>query len=218
MVNYELVVILSYSIAIAAIIGLIRLRKIIRPYRPFVFILFLSLISEIVHTILSRYLNTNSISANIYVLLECFLWLWQFSCWGAFSKNRAGLWVLACSLAAVWVAEHIWMEKIFTFSSMFRISYSFVLVFLAIDQLNLMIVNEKKNLLRTSRFLICFGITFFYSFKIIVESFYLFELALSKTFYTYLYLILIFMNVFVNLIFALAALWVPTRQKFILPS
>jgi len=218
MLSYELVVAFSYTIAIAATIGLIRFRKIIPAYRPFIYILTLSLVSEIIHTLMTIYFKTNAFSANIYVLLECYLWIWQFNRWSAFRNKQWQLWLLVSSLSAVWIVEHLWMQKFWSFSSIFRISYAFVLVFLCIDQLNKMIVNERKNLLKSSLFLICMGIVFFYSYKIIVEAFYLFELTLSQAFHIYLYLILIFMNLFVNLIFALAALWIPTRQKFILPS
>ena len=218
MLLYELIVAFSYSVVIAMTIGLVRLGKILRAYRPFVFILILSFLGELLNTFMALYYKTNAVSANVYVLFECYLWLWQFQSWGTFKKKPSHLWLLVCALTTVWMVEHIWMQKIWSFSSIFRISYAFVLVFLCIDQLNRMIVNERKNLLRTSRFLICLGIVFFYSYKIMVETFYLFELDLSMAFYSYLYNILVCMNLFVNLVFALAALWIPTRQRFTLQS
>ena len=218
MLPYALVVAFSYSIVIATTIGLIRFGKIIPAYRPFVFILVLSLCGELLHTFMSHYFGTNAVSANIYVLVECYLWLWQFHRWKAFKHHTFLFWFLVTLLTAIWMVENIWMRKIWTFSSFFRMSYSFVLVFLCINQLNDLIVNERKVLLRSSCFLICLGIVFFYSFKIMVEAFYLFELPLSDAFHFYLYYIPIGMNLFVNLLFALAALWIPTRQRFSLPS
>ena len=218
MLPYAFTVVFSFSIAIAVAIGLIRIGKILPSYRPFVYILVLSLLVEIVNLLLSHYVGTNAVSVNVYILVDCYLWLWQFSCWGSFKNNRSTLWLLVGCLSAIWMVEHVWIQKIWTFSSIFRISYSFVLVFLCIDQLNHMIANERKSLLRSARFLICLGIVFFYSYKILVETFYLFHLTLSDTFYSYLYYILVWMNLFVNLLFALAALWIPTRQRFTLPS
>jgi hypothetical protein len=51
-----------------------------------------------------------------------------------------------------------------------------------------------------------------------VETFYLFQLDFSNQFYHNIYIIMDSVNLFVNLIFALAVLWIPTRQKYILPS
>ncbi|MBC7828225.1 MAG: hypothetical protein H7122_10805 [Chitinophagaceae bacterium] len=218
MLSYALIVAFSYSIVLAMIIGLVRFRKIIRTYRPFILILILSFVGELLNTLLSYYFRNNALSANIYVLVECYLWLWQFYWWGAFKKKPYKVWLLVSVLTIIWMLENILMQKIWTFSSIFRISYAFVLIFLCIDQLNDMIVNERKALLRSSRFLICLGVVFFYSYKIMVEAFYLFELTLSGAFHSYLYYILVYMNLFVNLVFALAALWIPTRQRFTLPS
>lgn len=215
---YTLFVVFSYTIVIAAIIGLIRFRKIIRTYRPFIYIVCVSFLSEVLSTVSSVYFNTNAVIVNIFIIIECYLWLWQFYCWDAFKRRPMHLLLLSFLLTFVWIVENIVMHKITEFSSAFRISYAFALVFLCVDQINLMIVNEKKSLLRSSKFLICLGITFFYSYKIMVEPFYLFHVDLSETFETYLYMIPVFINVFVNLIFGLAALWIPTRQRFTLPS
>jgi uncharacterized membrane protein (DUF373 family) len=91
-------------------------------------------------------------------------------------------------------------------------------VFLAINQVNRLIVEEKKNLLSNSKFLICTGAMIFYTYKIMVESFYIFKLDQSNDFLSNIYYILVFVNLFVNLLFALAILWIPTRQRFTLPS
>ena len=218
MLPYELIVAFSYSVVIAMTIGLVRLGQMLRTYRPFVFILVLSFLGEVVNTLMVFYYQTNAVSANVYVLFECYLWLWQFYCWGAFKKKHLHLWMIVSALTVIWMIEHIWMARIGSFSSFFRISYAFILVFLCIDQLNGLIMNERKTLLRNSRFLICLGIVFFYTYKIMIEAFYLFELTLSQAFHFYLYFIPVYMNLFVNLVFALAALWIPTRQRFTLPS
>ena len=58
----------------------------------------------------------------------------------------------------------------------------------------------------------------FFTYRAIVEVFYWIRVPFSNSFYVHVYIIMVYVNLFVNLIFALAALWIPTRQKFILPS
>ncbi len=104
------------------------------------------------------------------------------------------------------------------FSSFFSIVSSFVLIFLAINQVNQLIIQEKRNLLKNSKFLICAGVLIFFTYKIMVESFYVMKLDQSTIFLSGIFNILVFVNLFVNLLFALATLWIPTRQRFTLPS
>jgi hypothetical protein len=58
----------------------------------------------------------------------------------------------------------------------------------------------------------------FFTYRAIIEVFYLMKLPFSNQFYLNVYVIMDFVNLFVNLIFALAVLWIQTKQKFILLS
>lgn len=218
MINYKFIAFASYSIVIAAIIGLIRFRRIHRTYQPFIFIILSAVLNEIVSSTLIRLHQSNAVSTNLFGLVEIILWLWQFKRWGAFSKRAWQYPSLLIPLCAVWITENIILGKLFTFSSLFAIAYSFVLVFLSINQVNKQIVEEKKNLLTNPKFLICSGTIIFYTYRILVESFYLLELPQSDDFLSNVFTILAFVNLFVNLLFALAVLWIPTRQRFSLPS
>ena len=218
MINYQFMVIGSYSIAIAAIIGLIRFRKIHRAYQPFIFITIAALLNEICSNLLIYFQRSNAVSTNIFGLIESVLWLWQFKRWDAFKRRPWEYSVLVTLIACTWVFENIIMGKLFTFSSVFGIVYSFCLVFLSINQVNLQIVQEKRNLFSNPKFLICTGTIIFYTYRILVECFYLLEMKESDTFLFNIFSILVFVNIFVNLLFALAILWIPTRQRFSLPS
>jgi small basic protein len=218
MINYELILIGSYSIVIAAIIGLIRFPKIHRAYQPFIFITLVAVLNEICSNLLIYFHRSNAPSTNIFGLIECILWLWQFKRWGGFRQKRWEYPLLLSLVTAVWITENIIFGKLFTFSSVYAIAYSFCLVFISINHVNQQIVEEKKNLFTNPKFLICTGAIIFYTYRILVESFYLLDLQDSKTFLTNIFSILVFVNLFVNLLFALAILWIPTRQRFSMPS
>lgn len=215
MIRDTLIEICTYSILIAVIIGLIRFRKINQAYQPFIFITILSLLSEIASYFFIKYYKTNAIIVNVFILLEFLLWLWQFKKWGGFSKGQQWKYqVLAFGLITIWLIENILLSRIFVFNSVSTLVSAFILVFLAIDQVNKLIVEEKNNLLRNSKFLICCGVLIFHTYKIMVESFYVMKINQSNSFLLNIFIILVLVNLFVNLLFALATLWIPTRQKF----
>jgi len=218
MTSFAMVLIGSYSIALAAIIGLCRLQKIHWTYKPFVFITVVALLNEVASHILIAQHRSNAISVNLFSLLELLLWMWQFKRWNAFdqSKNRFAL--LLIFLLSIWITENILLQKITVFSSWFAITYSFCMVFLSINQVNRQIVAENRNLLRNPKFLICSGTIIFYTYRILVECFYLLQMEDSNAFLTNIFSILVFVNLFVNLLFALAVVWIPKRQRFSLPS
>lgn len=215
MIRDTLIKICSYSILFAVIIGLIRFRKINRNYQPFIFVTILSLLSEIASPFFIKYYKTNAINVNVFILLEFLLWLWQFKKWGGFPNGSKWKYpALAFGLTTIWLIENIPLSKLYIFSSVSTLASAFILVFLAIDQVNKLIVEEKNNLLRNSKFLICCGILIFHTYNIMVESFYVMKINQSNSFLSNIFIILVLVNLFVNLLYALATLWIPTRQRF----
>jgi hypothetical protein len=209
-----------YSIAPAAIIGLFRYVKVLKTFRPFIFLMVIALITEITtHIVIYHYGRGNAAIINIYGLIECILWLWLFYNWNTFKKKSPALLLLILLLAGVWTTDNVILHKLNTFSSSFAIIYSFTLVFLSINQVNRQIVEERKNLFTDAKFLICAGILIFYTNRILVETFFLLDVAQTNPkFLSNIFDILEYVNVFVNLLFALATIWIPTRQRFSLPS
>jgi hypothetical protein len=205
----------SYTIGIAAIIGLVRFKKILKSYRLFVVFACLALFSELISTVVIEVRHNNAIVANIYVLLEPLILLGLFYQWRAF--NRTMFTVLVTALIGIWVCENLVFGKITHINSFYRLVYALVLVVVSIDQINVTMMHERKNLLRNSKFIICCLFTLYFAFRATCEVFYFVPMKLSTEFDQALFLIIIFVNLFVNLGYALAALWIPTKNKFTLP-
>lgn len=219
MTAMELVVAGSYSIAAAVTIALARIRKIHRSYRPFVCILFAALLAEVASFLLIHLFRMgNALACNMLGLAEGLLWLWQFRIWDKRHNPNILYRLLVAVISTVWVFENIILARIDTFSSTYSILYSFILVFLSINQLNRLIIEETGNLFFDSKFLICSGTILFYTYRIFIESFYLFEMEQCDVFLSNVFIILAIVNLLVNLLFALATLWIPSRQKFSPPS
>ena len=216
MIGYYGAVIFGYSIIFAAAFGLIRFKKIMNSYQPFIFIIWLGLLNLTLSVILNETIRNNAVNSNIYVLLESLLYLWLFKNWRTFSRKSTFIYSLVCFLVFVWIYDNLIRNQLTSTNSLFRIVVSFVLIFLSIGQVNKLIANIKKNLLYNSSFLICCGIIIYFSYKATVEVFYLIHLEASTRFYINISTIMVLVNCFVNLLFAWAVLWIPKKQKSIL--
>lgn len=216
---YYVSIILYFSILLPVITACVRVKTIDASYYPFLLILLSGLLHETVSFFLIINGHKNIAVFNIYLLIEATLLLWQFYRW---SPARPGGWLLYFLLPALvlaWIAETVYYRGISNrFNSVFIIASSFSYVILCINRMNSLIVTEKTLLLKHPVFLICGGWVIFFSYSILVEAFWMFGLFEDITFENNVYLILEFVNLLVNLIFTLALIWIPSKQKFLLPS
>jgi len=208
-------IVVNHSIVFAAIIGMIRFKSINSAYYPFLLIIWLGLANETLSLALIYTAGNNMANSNVYVLLEYWLILFQFYKWNDSSPKK--YYVLAFLGLAVWSTDNLVINTITQNNSLFRVFYSFIIVFFSIDQINKIIIYEKEPLFKNAMFIICITFLFYYGFKAFVESFNMFHLGLSRGLLQNLWIILYFVNVFANLLFALAVLCIPTKVKFIYP-
>lgn len=216
MINYKIIVAGSYSIAIASVIGLIRLPKLNRAYKPFIFITAASLANEIISHILILHKKSNAVALNFFGFFDTILWLWQFRMWNRFHKYHALYHVAAMGLLLLWIFENLFLQKLFTFGSIYPITSSLSLVIFSIIQLT-RLAAETDKLINTAKFLICCGAILFYTYRILVECIYAPGFSKNEIFLAHVFTILSLVNLIVNLLFALAVLWIPGKQKFSLP-
>ena len=214
---YHVGIIIGYSIAIPASIGLIRFSKINEAYRPFIYYCLLDMLNHSLSYILIEAYHSNTINSNIFVLIEAILFVVLFRNWGIFKSKPLMFYVTLAMLGLVWIIDNLVWHELGSINSFFRIVYSFILVFLSIQQMNVLIASAKKNLLYNSIFLICCGLIIYYSYKATIEVFFFIQLNASVSFYSNIFTILVLANLFVNLIFAWAVLWIPKKPKFISP-
>jgi hypothetical protein len=211
--NYYLLILFNYSIIIAAIIAIIRFKAIMADYYPFVFFIWLGLFNEILSLVLIYNYQSNTTNSNIYILLEYLILLFQFYKWSDNGSKRF-YWFAGIGIA-VWISDNFIINTISDNNSIFRVFYSFIIIFFSIDKVNKLLVFENGNLLKNPVFIICVSFIFYYGFKAFVESFNMFHLGLDPTILKDLWIILYFVNGFANLLYAIAVLCIPTKLKFI---
>lgn len=216
MTSFHITMLSGYTIVFAAVIGLVRYGRMVPSYQPFSVFAWVNLLNHSISLVSVWLFKTNAVNGNIYVLAEGLLLLWLFYRWGVFYKKRGLLVCLLVLFSASWVVDNFVLHKITQINSPYRIIYSFTLVFLSISQINRTIAEERRSLIRNAQFLICVGFVIYYTYKATVEVFFLFELPTSVEFLNNIFLIFVYINLFVNFLYAIAAAWIPTKQKFIL--
>ncbi len=207
----------TYSIGVAAIIGLVRFKSILKSYRPFIYFSCVAFINEIVSGIMIKKYGSNTINNNIYSLLEFLFILWLFVSWGVDPNKKKYYSFIAIILISLWIIEYLFVHSLSHISSVYLIGYYFVLIFLSIHQINYVLITERKNLVTNSRFIISSVFLFSFTYAAILEVFFYIDLKGSPQFYHQLFFIYIVVNLFMNMFLALAVLWIPTKQKFTLP-
>lgn len=214
--NQRLAEIFGYSVGIAALIGLARVRTIVQAYFPFIIVLWLAIINEIATTIIINNGYSNALNNNVYDLLESLLILLLFRNWRLFEENRYLFATLLCSFGSGWAIENFVISSIHRFNSYFNIFYSFIIVLMSINMINKMFLRDRRGLIRNACFLICIGFIFFFTYKLLIEIFWVYGLNASKDFRISVYRIMMYINLVVNLIYVLATIWIPKKQESIL--
>lgn len=209
---------LSFTILLAGIIGGVRFNRVHHSYYPLLYSFWFAGFNELLSYCLAVNRVYTSVNGNIYVLLESFLITWFFRKKGIFKKVPTLYYCILTAFGVVWISENFIFSSITKVSIYFRIIYSFVIVLMSVHAINNLITNSKGLLVKNASFLVCVGFIAYYTYKVIVEAFFLYGLSSSIRFQIVIYDILVYINVVVNFIYALAALWMPKRQAFTLPS
>ena len=214
----------SLSILMAGGIALSRIKRIDGFYLPFIICIWLSCLNEITCFFLWKNGYPVAVINNIYVLGVALLLTMFFKNAGIFDKYRSFFFLLISGLILFWFWENILAGKLFEVSSWFRILSSFILVLMAVTCLNKLVIGDlgdypetlMLHFLKKPVFIICTGLILFFTCKLIVEIFWLYGLGASVSFRMEIYSILIYINLTVNIIYAIAILWMLPKQQYIM--
>jgi len=212
----------GFSILIAGIIAIIRFRKIGRMYYPFIFCVWIAGANELLSYVMMETGHYTVVNSNIYVLAESILFTAFFKNLGVFEKFSKLFVLLITALVMIWCWENFLVGKITELSSWFRIDYSFCLVLMsitAVNQLLFLDINKpieinSRHILKNPVFLICIGSIVYFTLKVLVEIFWMYGRSSGKEFRIKIHEIMVYVNIAVNILYALAVLWVPTKQQY----
>lgn len=206
-------ILFNHSIIIAAVIAIVRFKKIKNLYYPFLAVLMLGLINETLSVFCIYTHRSNTANSNVYVLVEYLLILWQFYRWNHSPKERYH--VLAFTGLIIWTADNFILHHLTANNSLARVFFSMTIAMLGVNQLSKLLFFGEAPLWKNGIFIICTGFVMFFGFKAFVETFNIFRQAFSIPFLSGIWIILYFVNLITNLLYAAAMIWIPGKQKFI---
>jgi hypothetical protein len=208
---------ISQSVAIPLLVGLARYQRVRREYAWIFLVILFGFLVEIASYILIRQFHrSNAVPCNLDVLLEWLFLALQFRSWGFLRKRKNLFNLLLGGTLAFWLTENIIFGQIVAFSPYFRLLYSFLVVLLSVNEINYMITHNKSNLFMNPKFLICLGFILYYVYKIVYEWAYQLSLYGESQFTAGIEFLFAYINALANLIYAIAFLLIPAKEKFTL--
>jgi hypothetical protein len=217
--NEKLQFILSLSIALPFITGMVRLRVIDPSYYPFIWFLAVGVIMEYLpfYTYKTYGRNPTVVLVNLYALVELLILTWLFYNWSLFKRNKKNFWFVMGSFIAVWFVLTCIAGKPTVSNFTFRVMLSVTTIVFCVTMINKLVVTERGNLLKNSKFLICICLIVFYTFFALTNATQLsfFGAKASSFFMQELQFIPAYSNFITNLVYTLAIIWMPRKKNFI---
>ncbi len=216
----QVLFILSLSIAFAAIIGVVRFRTMDPAYHPFVYFAVVSLLVEIIVFVLllKDLKGATSVVYNVFSIFELYSFIWLFHNWGLFKFSRRIVYMLMSLAIIIYIATmpiRGWLK----INYLARIIDSLLLIVLSITAFNKIVINERKMIFKNAKFWICVGVIIYYTYFILVNTQYLsfLNIGLNPDFVTKVFGINAYANALVNLLYAVALVWVPRKKNILTP-
>ncbi len=213
--------ILSMSIIFPVAIGIVRWRSIDPSYYPFIWNLLVVLLVEIIIGVIIRTVTSNAYIAitktlNLFSLIDFCLFAWLFHNWGLFNFHKTRFLIIIFVASSVWVYVTFFFSGFPNINNPFLLLYSATLIFFSVTTFNKIVVQQRINIFTNARFWICIGIIIFYSFFILTRATDLSSGVIkhvSKSFKDNLQLINTYSNLLVNLLYAVAVIWIPRKKN-----
>lgn len=207
--------IFSLTIGTGALIGWFRFSKTDPAFLPFLLLLSLGFINEAISLILVLTHRSNILNFNFFSLIESFLMALQFLKWGLFEESKKLYYTVQILFVAGWTAENF-IHSFYSFNSYFVIGHSFLLLMMSISMINVVVLKFSNPLFQQPIFLICIGLIIYFTYAILVEAFWIVGFNHQSAFRLKIYEIMSYINLFTNLLFGFAFLWIPMRPQYIL--
>lgn len=197
--------ILNLAIFITGIIAIVRWKHITKHFYPFIFLMWIGCITEVISYVLTYHGKRTLINVNIYGILEAGFILWFFKELNIFKKRTSFFVFLAGILCCIWLLEILAIGGLDAYIIYFRIAYSFVIVLLSISAINRLLLLQQNDILKDARFIICIGFITYFTCYVIVNAFWLVGLK-NNDFLLNIYYIMLVVNFISYLIFIYALL------------
>lgn len=207
--------VIAKAIFIAAILGIIRFRKIDKIFYPFIYLCWLAALAELLshQTLYPKPYNVYVF--NIYSIGEYTLITWLMLRWRVISLTAFRIILIGLSLA--WITEFIIFGRITQGANYFNILYALVIVMMSVRCLGWRLMVERGNLIKSPYVIICSAFILYFTTAAIVAAFWMYGTYGSIDFVGAVVDFHYIVNLVANLTYAIAILCMPRKDPFTLP-
>ena len=202
---------LSLIILFPFISGLVRWKKIRQMYQPFLILMIIGTVTELLFFFGNPGKEGFGIMLNIFSLVEWGFIISQFYYWRYYSHTRVWYPYIGLVCLVLWIIENFFMHDIMEIGVRFRLASAFLVVTLSINEINYIIINESRELLKNARFLICTGFLIYFLYQLLLEGFIKKTADVNSPTATKIMDLSFFINAFVNVIYGIAIWTIPKR-------
>ena len=190
-----------------------------RAYYPFVINIVIVLLIEIFHRILivnQLKVSVNTLQ-NFFALIDFMLFLWLFHNWRLFNGNVRTFMIIGGTFFIGWIITSFFVVGISNPNFYVFTVYACALVFFSITSFGKLIIQEQAYIFFNAKFWISLGVLIFYTFFVIIciTQISLFNIKVSTRFQNYLQQINVYCNLLANILYAVAAIWIPQKKNYI---
>jgi hypothetical protein len=118
-------------------------------------------------------------------------------------------------LVITWFFDYRTIQGLGSMNLNFRLFYSFLIVLMSIHVCNRLVFTFNGPLLKSPVFLICTSFILYFTYKILVEVFWIYGLNKAKNFRMDVYIIMAWINALANIIYLLAILCIPKKPRYL---
>ena len=200
------IIIANFSL-VPACIGIMKIKLIPKELKYFVYLLWIYFFVEFLGSwfLLFRVSKYNCILSNIFVLFD-FIYLYiMLNFWNKKGLSKIDYFVISIIVLG-WTYENLIFSSLNITNSGFRIIYPVFILIKAIEHIYKVTSITRSKLFSNSNFITASTLILFYSYKVIYESIYYFNLNLNPNENIYVYIVLLGINLISYLLYTIAVL------------
>ena len=160
------------------------------------------------------FFRTNAPNTNVYLLLSTLVIVYQLKVWGAIRLKRGFAYLCVLTFVLLWGYENFIYSSVWNFNSYTAILFYLLIVILSVRTLGQNIASNEKYQINRVVFLICMAFIIKYTSSIIIELFWIYGLTSSSIFLRSVYRLTTYVNLLVNIFYAIAVLWIPKKREY----
>jgi hypothetical protein len=209
--NRDTIFLLSLVILFPCISGLIRWKQIRQMYQPFLILMFIGTATELLNYFTNPNGRQYSSIINVFSLVEWFFIIAQFYYWRYYSHTRVWYPYIGLVCLVLWFIEILFIGHFTEVAVIFRLASAFLVITLAINEINYIIINESRELLKNARFLICTGFLIYFLYQLLLEGFIKITADEKDPVAGQIMKLSFYNNAFVNVIYGIAIWFIPKK-------